>query len=163
MMFDRMKFDWPKHLRKALDVTQFMALATRGPEGLWNHAVYFAYDSGLNIYFISQPGTRHMQNIKRHDEVALAIFSTGQSPHKDVVGLQIRGRAIILPDNQVHAAHEIYYARSPEVPGIPQYLDAYLGEAAPWKIGKVEPIETGYFDSRHFGDQRQTVPNGIKL
>jgi uncharacterized protein YhbP (UPF0306 family) len=157
------KFDWPKHLKAALEATPFMALATRGPEGMWNHAVYFAYDPQLNFYFISQPGSRHMQNLKKYKEVALAIFNTGQSPTEHVVGLQVRGHARIVPDVEVHEAHQIYYARSPDVPGIPNYLNAYLGESAPWKIVKVTPDEIGYFDTRHFGDARQTVPDGTHL
>jgi uncharacterized protein YhbP (UPF0306 family) len=86
-------FDWPAKLKAALETTHFMALGTNGADGLWNNAVHFAYDSDLNIYFISQPDSRHMQNIGSQAEVALAIFSTGQPAVGDVVGMQIRGQA----------------------------------------------------------------------
>jgi uncharacterized protein YhbP (UPF0306 family) len=157
------EFDWPKHVKAALESTKFAALATSGPDGLWNHAVYFAYDPQLHFYFISRPQTRHMHNIQRHSEVALAIFSTGQSPTSDVVGIQVRGQAQFVPDSEVHAAHQTYYSRSPEIPGIPIYLDAYLGDNALWRIVKVIPDEIGYFDTQNFGDERQTVPKGLTL
>jgi uncharacterized protein len=134
-------FDWSSHLKLALDSTQFMALASRGEQGMWNHAVFFAYDSDVNVYFISQPESRHMQNISSNREVALAIFSTGQSPTGDVVGLQIRGQATILQDNDVPSAHKIYYQRSPAIPVIPEKLDAYMGASAAWKFVRVSPLE----------------------
>lgn len=156
------EFDWSKHLKLALDSTQFMALASRGERGLWNHAVFFAYDSDINVYFISKPGSRHMQNISSNEEVALAIFSTEQSPTEDVVGLQIRGQATILSDADIPTVHGIYYTRSPVVPGIPEEVEAYLGPKSTWKFVKVTPTEIGYFDTRNF-DDRQLVPRGVKL
>jgi hypothetical protein len=63
----------------------------------------------------------------------------------------------------VEAAHKIYYARSPEIPGISVSLENYLGTHAPWKFVKVTPHEIGYFDTKHFGGARQTVPQGTKL
>jgi uncharacterized protein YhbP (UPF0306 family) len=138
-------------------------VGTSGPDGLWNNAVHFAYDSDLNIYFISQPSSRHMQNIRSDNEVALAIFSTSQPAVGDVVGLQIRGHATWVPDDQVEAAHKIYYARSPAIPGIPDAVSAYQGADATWKFVKVAPIEIGYFDTKNFGGRRQTVPAGVKL
>ncbi len=155
-------FDWPKYLKECLESTQFMALATNGQAGVWNHAVFFAYDNQLNFYFISQPHSRHMQNISRQSEVALAIFSTSQSPVGNVAGLQVQGTAIILPDDEVAAAHAIYYQRSPRIPGIPDQVESYLGNKADWKFVKVTPNEVGYFDTRFF-DDRQIVASGITL
>ncbi len=156
-------FNWPVHVKTALDATQFMALATAGAKGPWSNPVYFVYDNALNFYFISQPESRHMQNLKTNPEVAIAIFSTGQSPIGDVIGLQASGQATLLPDEQVAAAHRIYYDRSPEIPGIPSELAAYLGSAAHWKFVKITPTEVGYFDSANFGNERQVVPHGVVL
>ena len=156
-------FNWPVAIKSALEATPFMALATHGPHGMWNNAVHFAYDNDVNIYFISQPGSRHMQNIRESEEVALAIFSTGQPAVGDVVGLQIHGQATLVPGDQLESAHKIYYARSPEIPGIGVSLDNYQGPDAPWKFVKVTPDEIGLFDTKHFGAERQIAPKGVKL
>jgi uncharacterized protein YhbP (UPF0306 family) len=155
--------DWTVALKAALDATSYMALATVGPAGPWNNAVYFSYDSYLNLYFISEPQSRHMQNITSSADVALAIFSTQQPSEGDVLGLQVRGRAEILAGRDVVAAHHIYYARSPAIPGISSALTDYLSTDAPWKFVKVMPTEIGLFDTEHFGGQRQTVPKGVTL
>ncbi|HUD11863.1 MAG TPA: pyridoxamine 5'-phosphate oxidase family protein [Candidatus Saccharimonadia bacterium] len=156
-------FDWTTHLKDCLESTKFMAVSTRGTKGLWNHAVNFAYDSALNFYFMSQPGSRHMQNISANGEIALAIFSTNQNPENDAVGMQIRGEATVLADDQVPQAHVTYFRRTSAIAGIPSELSDFLGPAAPWKFVKVEPEEIGYFNSRQFGEHRQTVPVGITL
>jgi uncharacterized protein YhbP (UPF0306 family) len=156
-----MNLDWPKRLKDCLESTQFMALATSGPEKIWNHAVFFAYDTELNFYFISEPHSRHMNNIKANPEVAVAIFSTQQSPTDDVLGLQIRGQAQILSDDLIPAAHAIYYQRSPEISGIPADIKSYLGDAA-WKFVKITPDEIGLFDTEA-SPERQTAPKGVTL
>jgi uncharacterized protein YhbP (UPF0306 family) len=156
-------FDWSAGLKAALEATPFMALATDGPQGIWNNAVHFAYDQHVNIYFISQLHSRHMQNIAAHAEVALAIFDSSQDAVGHVVGLQIRGQAELLPDQAVAPAHHLYYARSPEIPGISPRLSDYLGPQAPWKFVKVTAEEICLFDTRHFGGHRQTAPQGVTL
>jgi uncharacterized protein YhbP (UPF0306 family) len=156
------KLNWPKYLKECCESTQFMALATHGPQGLWNHAVFFAYDKQLNFYFLSEPGSRHMQNLAAHSEVALAIFSTDQFPGGDVLGMQVNGTAEILADDQIEAAFQIYDDRSPKLSDASPDLAVYRGSAAAWKFVKVIPNEIGYFDTRHFTD-RQIVPKGVTL
>jgi uncharacterized protein YhbP (UPF0306 family) len=157
------EFDWPKYLRECLDSTQFMALATHGTGGLWNHAVYFAYDKGINLYFMSQPGTRHMQNIAQDGGVAVAVYASNQDPILNAIGLQIRGEATILAGEQVSVAHAEYYKRAPVINGIPSDLGAFTVPAPAWQFVKVEPQEIGYFNAEIFGEHRQTVPPGIIL
>jgi uncharacterized protein YhbP (UPF0306 family) len=157
------EFEWSKYLKECLESTSFMALATQGTGGLWNHAVYFAYDSKLNVYFMSQPGSRHMQNLTLDGGVAVAIFATDQDATKNAVGIQIRGEATILAGEQVAQAHAIYYQRAPVINGIPSQLSEFLAPAALWRLVKVEPQEIGYFNSQVFGEHRQTVPAGTTL
>lgn len=155
--------DWSAHLKACLESTQFMALATSGPDGLWNHAVYFAWDHDINLYFISKPKSRHMGYIAGNSNVAVAIFSTDQSPTGDVMGLQVRGLAEILPDAHVPSAHEVYFGRAPVIEGIPHELPEFLGPQATWKLVQVRPQEVGYFNSALFGAERQTVPRGTRV
>jgi hypothetical protein len=104
-----------------------------------------------------------MQNIAENEEIAVAIYSTQQNPQDQAIGLQIRGVATILADDQVPDAHIIYYRRAPVINGIPSEMNEFLGAAAPWKFVKVQPVEIGYFNTRAFGEHRQTVPPGVTL
>lgn len=134
-------------IKRCLESTQFMTLATTGTDGLWVNPVYFAYDKALNLYFISQPGSRHMHNLVKHPDVAVAIFSTNQDPAGDVLGLQIQAHAAILDDDDAREAHVIYYERSPEVPGIDQAVETYLGSKAAWQFVKLLPTQVSLFDT----------------
>ena len=137
-----------------------MALASTGPGKIWNHAVFFAYDSDINLYFLSQPSSRHMINIVENPEVAVAIFDTNQT--SPVKGLQIRGQARVLADSDVASAHSEYYTRSTKFTPISSDAESYMGPAASWKFVKITPEEVGLFD-RRFSEERQTAPKGIKL
>jgi uncharacterized protein YhbP (UPF0306 family) len=155
--------NWPKLVRECLESTEFMALATKGEQGLWNHAVYFAFDDKCNCYFMSQPGSRHMRNILAYEGVAAEIYATDQDPAENAIGLQVRGKAMVLGGSQVDTAHKIYYDRARVLNGIASDLTEFQGPDAAWKLVKVEPIEIGYFNAKLFGEQRQTVPEGTSL
>lgn len=154
--------NWSAYLRECLDSTKFMALATRGPEGLWNHAVFYAYDQDLNVYFMSRTDSRHMQNILANAEAAVAIFSTNQDPTVSAQGLQIRGHATILSGADIQVAHAIYFQRAVPVHGLPSELIEFQSPDATWQFARITPDEIGYFDTRHFRG-RQVVPKGVKL
>jgi len=155
--------EWPKLLRECLSSTDFLALATTGLDGLWNNAVYFAWDERLSLYFMSMPASRHMQNIAANGEASVAIFSTAQSPQARAVGMQLRGTARILPDSAVPAAHRVYFDRAPIINGIPHKLEEFLGASAAWKLVQITPQEIGYFNSEIFGENREVVPSGVTL
>ncbi len=71
-------FDWKKHLLDCLNSTDYCCIATVDERGVWANPVYFAWDSVFNLYFISQPHVRHMQNIKNDPRISVAIYSTEQ-------------------------------------------------------------------------------------
>ena len=89
-------------------------LATAGPGGPWAAAVFYASDADLNLYFVTDPGTRHGGNLRDDARVAGAIHAD-ISNWKDVRGLQLEGTARIVPDADRPAALEIYLRRFPEV------------------------------------------------
>jgi uncharacterized protein YhbP (UPF0306 family) len=155
--------NWSSLLQECLSSTEYMALATTGADGLWNQAVYFAWDDRCQLYFMSMPSSRHMQNIVANGAAAAAVFSTNQAPTKKAVGIQIRGRAKILGGHEAADAHKIYFTRAPIVEGIPHELREFLGPQASWKLVQVTPEEIGYFNSELFGEHRQVVPHGVVL
>lgn len=154
--------DWASLIEAVLKSTPFMALATRGPEGIWSNPVHFAYDSDLNLYFISQPGSRHMRNIKGDSDVAVSVYTTNQPALGHVVGLQLQGMATIASDDEVEEIHQTYYGR-PEFNTVSVPASNYQGANAPWRFVRIVPNEIGYFDSGRFSNERQVVPEGTKL
>jgi len=68
-----------------------MTLATVGPDGEPQAAaVFYAVDDELNLYFLSDPKTRHSQNLQRESRAAATIQADGQA-WQEIRGLQIEG------------------------------------------------------------------------
>ncbi len=80
-------------VKEALDRTEIMALATTSEDGSWVCPVKFTYDKNLNLYFRSFPNTKHVKNILKDPRVSVAIFKDVPFPKGGNLGLQIKGLA----------------------------------------------------------------------
>ncbi len=89
-----------------------MTLATVGRDGVPQAAaLFYAHDSALNLYFLSEPTTGHGQNVAFQPHVAATIQADGQEWQK-ICGLQIEGTVDLVEGvaEMAHAAR-IYAAR----------------------------------------------------
>ncbi len=59
---------------------QLMALATTGGEHPWIANLYYAMDTDLTIYFLTNVKTIHSLHINTVSKVACAIFDSTQTP-----------------------------------------------------------------------------------
>lgn len=91
-------FDLNKYLKACLESTTFCSIATVDPKGVWVNPVFFAYDKDLNLYFISQMHSRHMQNIVNNKRVAVSIYKTEQKD--DICGTYLEGEAEAMVDSK---------------------------------------------------------------
>ena len=155
-------FDWNKHIKEALDRTEFMALSTVGEDGSWVCPLQFSYDEKLTLYFKSMPNSKHMQNIRGNPETSVAIFSTTRLPDRNVTGIQLKGKATILHMREdVKVAAKYHYSRSKPNIDYTQRIDEHLDEDAVWNFVKFVPDEAWYFDTRFFDEEshgRQKIP-----
>lgn len=76
---------------------KLMFVATQG-EHPWIAALYYSFDSDLNLYFLSDPATLHGKHIKKNTNVAVAIADSTQHPESFKKGLQIYGQAKQISD-----------------------------------------------------------------
>lgn len=85
-----------------------LSLATVAPGGMPGAAaVFYAHDAGLSLYFLSEEGTRHAQNLLADPRVAGAIQADGQD-WRGIRGIQVRGRAMPVPASELAQAATIY-------------------------------------------------------
>ena len=89
-------------------------LATADADGPWAAAVFYASDADLNLYFVTEPGTRHGRNLRNNARVAVAIHADVAN-WNDVRGLQLEGTARVVAEDKRAAALGIYLHRFPEV------------------------------------------------
>ncbi len=158
-------FNWKKYLVECLESTEFCCLATIDAElGTWTSPVYFAWDEWFNLYFVSQPPSRHMQNLVKDKRMAVAIYSTKQSTFGDVIGIQLYGDAQLLTSkDDVYKAYASYYGRKYPNTGRNakgKNEEAYMNNPD-WMFVKISPKNIEYFDTRVFGEERQSVPREI--
>jgi hypothetical protein len=70
-------------------------------------AVFYAHDAALNLYFLSEEKTEHGQNILANGMVAATIQADGQE-WRAIRGMQLRGRAALVPAEQLPHAVAVY-------------------------------------------------------
>ena len=73
-----------------------LTLATLGPAGEPQAAaVFYVTDDELNIFFLSNPESRHGLNLSRQPRVAATIQADGQD-WQEITGLQFEGTAVMI-------------------------------------------------------------------
>ncbi len=93
-----------EHVLAFLSKHKLMAVATYG-DFPWIASVYYAFDTDLNLYFLSGPDTLHAKQITQNPQVAVAIADSNQGINEPKQGLQISGLA-----EQVTGTNKIKYA-----------------------------------------------------
>jgi len=89
-------------------------LATTGAVGPWAAAVFFASDDELNLYFVTDPGTRHGRDLAAGGRVAAAIHADAAS-WNEIRGLQLEGLARPVSETERPAALAAYLGKFPEI------------------------------------------------
>lgn len=90
--------DWLSKLAGFFAQCVSMTVATTSPHGSPRAAdVYFVSDTNLDLYFYSDPGSRHGRNISRDPHVAVTIRSESMD-WREIKGVQIQGAAARVDD-----------------------------------------------------------------
>jgi len=85
-----------------------LTLATVGAEGAPTAAaVFYAHDSKLALYFLSEERTEHGRNLLADARVAGAIHADGQD-WRGIRGLQVRGQAHPVAGTELAHAAAVY-------------------------------------------------------
>lgn len=88
-----------------------VVLATCSQEVSWSAAVFYA-NRQWRLYFLSEPHTRHMQDIKANPVVA-ATVTEDYKDWREIKGLQMRGRVEPASTIEWPLAVEAYLAKFP--------------------------------------------------
>lgn len=101
-------------LRELLGAHGTVTLATQGPQGPWAATVFFASDDALNLYFVTDPRTRHGRDMMDGGPVAAAI-NRDIHTWDEVLGLQLSGRASVLEGEARERALRLYLGKFADV------------------------------------------------
>ncbi len=129
-----------------------MALATHGDE-LGICTVLYACDDRLNLYFVSNPVSKHARNIGKSGMVGVAVFDSNQKSKDKKIGIQYYGKAVALKKREnIEHALKLWHK---ENPGLEKVVDAdyVLKPDTDAKIYKISPITIKFFNEELYGEE----------
>ena len=99
----QLTLEWQANLQHFLAQRISTSVATTSPTGSPRVAdVYFVSDADLNLYFYSDPASRHSRNIQRDPRVAVAM-RTESMDWREIKGLQADGVAQVMDEPQARS------------------------------------------------------------
>jgi len=135
-----------------------MTLGTCQGDVPWAATVFYASD-GLDLYFFSDPASRHCQNLKKNARVAVTIQEDYQDWQK-IKGIQLEGKVIEVDSLIEKGKAMVVYARKyPGVmkvftdPGSGVFYRAFLKV----KFYVVKPEQVFYIDNEQGFGKRQEL------
>jgi uncharacterized protein YhbP (UPF0306 family) len=114
--------EWQEKFQRFLAQRISMSVATTSPTGSPCVAdVYFVSDADLNLYFYSDPASRHSRNIQRDPRVAVAMRTESMDWH-EIQGLQVEGVAHVI--DEPHARTRAWDGMCEKFPFYRSFTDA---------------------------------------
>jgi general stress protein 26 len=88
--------------RRLMDASTLCALATVSPGGRAhvNH-MYFAWNDRYEVFWFSDPESRHSRNLERDPTAAITVYDSHQVNGRPDRGIQLFGRAGVASNQEV--------------------------------------------------------------
>ena len=137
-----------------LETVTLCSIATNGPDGAAHiNAAYFCYTDGMEFYFVSDPGTKHGQNIALQPDIAVAVFDTNQSWGDALRGLQLFGECHIASAMQSATALRTHAGRFHAYGEYIKALNPFERDSSPHKFYVFRPASLKILDEPEFGEE----------
>jgi uncharacterized protein YhbP (UPF0306 family) len=133
--------EWQAKLGKFLSERITIAVATTSPAGSPRVAdVYFVSDDDLNLYFYSDPASRHSRNIQRDPRVAATARIESMDWH-EIRGIQLEGIGQVMNDLQEHnRAWNLMCVKFP-------FYESFTEAVAKLKMYRITPKHIRWIDN----------------
>jgi len=145
-----------KSIDRILRETSLASLSTVAPGGQAHiHTAYVCFSRDLEFFFLSDPRSRHVGNLRRKPSMAVTVFRSTQAWGGSDRGLQLFGTcAEARDDDAIHAAR-LYGARFPRYRRImegrtPQAKRQATGLRS-YRFYRFVPTRLKILDERTFG------------
>ena len=119
---------------------KLMTLSTVSGNRPWSATVFFAYDEKGQIFFYSRPDTKHGRHISKNPYVSVVVNHDHGTPGH-VKGMQIVGRAKLVPEKDLKKNYSLYRKRFPWAEEFKNDHRLYI----------IIPAEIHYVDHKRFG------------
>lgn len=75
------------NLKKFLNSQEIISIATNNENEIWSASAYYVVDEKLNIYFISQKGSKHCQMLLKNPNLAFSVAWCDPKSHSNRKGV----------------------------------------------------------------------------
>jgi len=139
---------------RILETVTLCSLATAGLDAVAHiNTAYYCYTDGIEIYFVSDPGTKHCHNIAIQPRIAVAIFDTNQPWGDALRGLQMFGECHLASAQESIAAFRAHASRFLAYGDYIQALSPFERDSSPHKFYVFLPASVKILDESAFGEE----------
>lgn len=139
---------------RMLESTELCSMATIGPDDEAHiSTAYFCYDEELYFYFLSDPATRHCQDVAIRPTMAMAIFRTTQQWGSVLSGLQLFGTSELAKGQEVDRSKRAYEMRYPAFSKYWSSLDQEARQKFPSRFYIFRPAWIKILEENEFGEE----------
>ena len=146
-----------------LEANELCGVATVSPSGESHiHTAYFCYTDSMDLFFISNPATRHSQNLAKNPSAAVAVASSSQpwdQPHR---GLQLFGNCSVAGLTATAKALAVHAARFHAYRDYLQSLNPADLKALVYKFYVFRPSRITIFDEPEFGEETFVIAEVVR-
>ena len=123
-----------------MNASTLCSLATVSPAGRAhvNH-MYFAWNDSFDVFWASDPDSRHSRNLARNSSAAVTVYDSRQTWGRPDRGIQLFGSGGLVKGRAAHAAELAYSKRFPP-------YDIEMSESYPFY--RFRPRAVKLFDER---------------
>ena len=133
-----------------LSMNKRMSLATSKENVPWAATVMYTYDDDLNIYFLSEVGTRKVKNLLENPKVAATINEITGGIGK-VRGIQLEGECQMVSRLEAARGYALflkkYFWLKDFIPSPKQMFSGAIKN----RLFKITPKKVYYLDDERFG------------
>ena len=142
-----------KSVARILEATQLCSMATVHEGNSHINTAYFCYDDRLDIYFVSEASSVHIQNIATNPSMAVCVFDTHQPWDDWKVGLQFFGTARSTDKHEFKHGSHLYKERFPDYKKWFHSLGRALASSVVPPFYVFTPTRVKILDEEDFGEE----------
>ena len=133
--------------------SHYLVVLATCSDGPWASSVYYVADDECNIYFLSDPNTRHGKHIEDNKKIAGVITDTEQKATDKKKGIQFEGTVSLVDDET-----EMLYAVkmwNEKNKGMEKYItmENITKNKIKSKVYKIVPTLIKFFNEELYGEE----------
>ena len=138
-----------KLIQEVLEKGYLMSLATLDDGGVWVADIIYIHDDNMNIYWMSDPDTRHSQALMKNKKIAGTITVSGKG--EENLGIQFEGIAEKIDGPRFDLAQKHFGKRNKPEPQ--EMQDVLKGDS--WYT--LQPSQIELICEKHFGFDKKVL------